>query len=162
MKNTEKIITLTFITLTLFLISLLLFNNDIINYFIFFISLSGIFFIYLIYIVFHKDDEIHKYKKKLNDILNTYDSILIYSKNDIDFMSENIIFVKSFQDIYIVHLIVKKMIIYINQEYTNLFLLLDGNILYVYSMKYNENICNDYEEKLRDRISNKLFLVNNN
>ena len=160
LSKEERYITLGFINVILLLLSILLFNNDIINYFIIFFILTLISFIYLIYNVFSKDDSKSLYNRKLRKILKTYDSIIIHTNENISFLSNNLIFVKDFKDLVVAHLELNKMIMYIEEDKSSIFLLQDYNIMYIYILKMNDDIISNYESILRSKIKNKLFLVN--
>ena len=162
MTKIEKYITIAFITTILFLLSILLYNNDLINYSIIFMTLTVISFFYLIHTVLKKDDELSKYKYQLKKILNTYDSIIIHVNKNVDFLSSNIIFVKSFKDLFVAYLELNKLIMYFKEDESSIFLLQNNNELYVYVLKINENINSNYENYLKGKIGSKLFLVNNN
>ena len=101
MKNKNKIIILSIFTVVLILLTFVMIVNDSLEYAIITIALTVMLFTYLCTLVFKKDDELSNYKKKLKNILKTYDSVLVYSGDELVLENENIIIVKNFHDILI-------------------------------------------------------------
>ena len=125
MNKINKIIVLSIVDLLFFLLSFIFIINDLTNYLIVFVTLTIIFFIYLIYTVFEKTDEESIYKKKIKKILKTYDSILVYMEDDYKLNNENIMFVKKFEDLLIARDEVNNPILFIDEEKSSVFLLED-------------------------------------
>ena len=98
MKDLNKKIIIASITLVLFLISFILFHNDLINYFIISVTGTVIMFIYLCIVVFVKKKVKNEYDINLKKILRTYDSLLIYSNTDYEINEKNITLVKNIND----------------------------------------------------------------
>jgi hypothetical protein len=101
-----------------------------------------------------KNDEKTLYDKKIKKILKTYDSILIYSKEEIQLIDQNVIFVKNFKNLLIAQEELNKPIIYAKENESSVFLLQDGNELLVYIMKINDNVDSRYENRLISFINN--------
>ena len=140
MEREDKIIVVGISTLITVIISFVLLFNDIINYFIVSITISGLLFIYLAYSVFTKNDDKSVYNKNLRKILKTYDSILVYTKDEISLTDQNIIFVKKFNDLLKSQEEFNKPILYFEEPESSIFSLQDGNELLVYIMKINDNV----------------------
>ena len=148
MEKEEKMVVTSMVSFISFVLSLVLLFNDIINYFIVAVSITVVAFIYLIYTVFAKKDENTLYQRNLKRILKTYDSILVYSKDEIKLVDQNVIFVKSFKNILVAQEEFNKPIIYADEGDSSVFMLQDGNELLVYIMKVNENVDSRYENRL--------------
>ena len=101
MKDLNKKIIIASITLVLFLISFILFHNDLINYFIISVTGTVIMFIYLCIVVFVKKKVKNEYDINLKKILRTYDSLLIYSNTDYEINEKNITLVKNINQILV-------------------------------------------------------------
>ena len=148
MEKEEKLVVVSIVTLVSFVLSMVLLFNDIINYFIVAISITIVTFFYLICVSFEKKDDKNIYYKKLKKILKTYDSLLVYSKDEIQLKDQNVIFVKNFKNLLVAQEEFNKPIIYADEGESSAFMLQDGNELLVYIMKLNENIDSRYENRL--------------
>lgn len=140
MEKEDKVIVVGITTFVFIVISFILLFNDIINYFIVSATITGVLFIYLLYLVFDKTDEVSIYNKKLKKILKAYDSILVYTKDEIKLNDQNIIFVKKFDDLLKSQEELSKPILYVEEEKSSAFILLDGNELLVNIMKLNDEV----------------------
>ncbi len=152
MENINTKIKIGMFTLIMFLMSLILLFNDAMNYFFVSITLTTISFIGLSVLVFRKEDEESIYMRKLNKILKTYDSSLVYSDNDYKLENEHIIFVKNFSDIAKSSDELNEPIIFINENNSCVFLLKEGDELLTYVMKKNVDIVSNFELKLNRHI----------
>ncbi len=148
MEKDDKVIVVGITTFVFIVISFILLFNDIINYFIVSTTISIILFIYLIYVVFDKTDEVSTYNKKLKRILKTYDSILVYTKSDIELNDQNIIFIKKFEDLLKSQEELSKPLLYIEEEKSSAFMLVDGNEILVNIMKESEEVDSRTENRL--------------
>ena len=152
-KNMDKMIMLGFFVLITFLISIILFFNDALNYFLVLITITVVLFSYLCVVVFRKNDSVSVYERELKKILKTYDSILVYSEDDYKIEDEQIIFVKSLNDLIKSSRELNKPIIYVNEEKSCLFIVKEENSLLVYIMKENDGVISKLELKLLKHIS---------
>lgn len=155
MKNNNKIIILSIFTVVLILLTFVMIVNDSLEYAIITIALSVILFTYLCTLVFKKDDELSTYKKKLKNILKTYDSVLVYSGDELVLENENIIMVKNFDDIMNVQEELKKPLLYLSSKKSSLFMIKDGNELIIYILKVNEKLITKYELQIMRYLKNK-------
>lgn len=155
MKNKNKIIILSIFTVILILLTFVMIVNDSLEYAIITIALSVILFTYLCTLVFKKDDELSTYKKKLKNILKTYDSVLVYSGDELVLENENIIMVKNFDDIMNVQEELKKPLLYLSSKKSSLFMIKDGNELIIYILKVNEKLITKYELQIMRYLKNK-------
>lgn len=160
MKVIEKTIVGGLVTLTMFLVSFILLFNDLISYFIISVSITTVLFIWLCYNVFSRKDEESIYKRKLKNILKTYDSILIYLDDDYKLSDENIMFVKNFDDLVVAQDEVSRPIMYLSEDNSGVFMLEDDNNLLVYILKMNEATISRYEVKILNHIETNRDIEN--
>lgn len=160
MKVIEKTIVCGLVTLTMFLVSFILLFNDLISYFIISVSITTVLFIWLCYNVFSRKDEESIYKRKLKNILKTYDSILIYLDDDYKLSDENIMFVKNFDDLVVAQDEVSRPIMYLSEDNSGVFMLEDDNNLLVYILKMNEATISRYEVKILNHIETNRDIEN--
>ena len=155
MKKIDKKIIIGIITLFGFLISLILFSNDIINYFIISMTITTILFIYLCYSAFKvKNSDEKQYDKDLKEVLKKYDSILVYCDNDYEIDGELVIFVKNFEDLVRYCDEINKTIVYVNYEDSSAFYLKNSNELLVYVMRKNKDVKSKIEERIEFMLEN--------
>ncbi len=155
MENLSKKIITALITLVLFLISFILFHNDLINYFIISITLTLILFIYLCIIVFVKKKEKNDYDKRLSKILKIYDSLLVYSDTNYNIEDETITFVKRIDDLVRYCDELNKTIIYIEEEESGTFIVKTDVGLLVYIMKKYDYSRSEMEQKIHNYLKDK-------
>ena len=155
MEKNKEIISVSLVTIMMFFISFILLFNDVINYFIVFITITIILFAYFCYIVFSKKDEKTIYDRKLKKILKTYDSILVYSNYEYDISNQNIIFLKKFDDLLSARDELDSTMIYIEEKESNIFMVKDNNELLVYIFKLKDDVESPFEYKLKDSIEKK-------
>lgn len=155
MKNNNKMIMVSLITVMMFFISFILLFNDIINYFIISCTATIVLFFYCCYLVFSKKDEKTLYNKRIKKILKTYDSILVYSNDDFKYDDENIIFVKKFDNLLIAQEELNKPIVYVNEDESSVFMLKDDKEVLVFVDKVNSNIDSKCENRLKFLAHNK-------
>lgn len=152
MEKNKKIFVVSLATVIMFFISFLFLLNDIINYFIVFMTITAILFVHFCYIVFSKKDDTSVYKRNLKKILKTYDSILVYSDSGYEISKHNIIFVKKFEDLLTAQEEFECHIVFIEEKESSIFLLKDNNELLVYVMKVNDDVTSKFENKLIENI----------
>ncbi len=152
MKDLNKKIIIASITLVLFLISFILFHNDLINYFIISVTGTVIMFIYLCIVVFVKKKVKNEYDRNLKKILRTYDSLLIYSNTDYEINEKNITLVKNINDLTRYCDELNKTIIYIEEADSSSFLMKVDNELLVYIMKRDEYSRSIIEDKIHTHL----------
>lgn len=155
MEKMKKMIYISFIDVVLFVITFLLYFNDMINYTIVVGTITLLLFIYLCYIVFSKNDEKTLYNKKLKNILKTYDSILVYSDKELELENENIMTVKSIENLVTAQEELKKPILYIAEEQAGHFVLRDEKEILIYTIKINEQTESCLENKINEYIEIK-------
>lgn len=154
MEREDKLIIVGLSTLITIILSFVLLFNDIMNYFIVGASLSAVLFIYLLFIAFSKNDEVSLYNKELRKILKTYDSILVYTKDEIELKDQNVIFLKKFKDLLKTQEEFNKPILYLEEPNSSVFTIQDGNELLVYIMKINEEVDSRSENRFIAFINN--------
>ena len=152
MKDLNKKIIIASITLVLFLVSFILFHNDLINYFIISVTATIIMFIYLCIVVFVKKKEKNEYDKNLKRILKTYDSILIYSNIDYEINEKNITLVGNIEDLTRYCDELNKTMVFIEEADASSFLMKVDKELLVYIMKRDEYSRSVIEDKIHTRL----------
>lgn len=155
MEKNKEIISVSLVTIIMFFISFILLFNDVINFFMVFITVTAILFAYLCYIVFSNKDEKTVYNRKIKKILKTYDSILVYSNYEYDISKQNIIFLKSFDNLLTAREELDTTMIYIEEKESNIFMVKDNKELLVYIFKLNDSVESPFEYKLKDSIEKK-------
>lgn len=86
------------------------------------------------------------YGKRVHKILKTYNTILVKCKNIPMLYEKNIIKVEDMNSMINAQIETKKPIIYFQEEKSTSFMLLDGNEIYVYIVKENEEIQSEVED----------------
>lgn len=152
MKIIEKIIVLSLITILLFVLTLLTFSNNLINYSIIFAMITLIMFIYLCYIILYRKDDKSVYKRKLKRILKEYDSQLVYV-DDISMQDKNIIFIKNIIDLIDISVEFKKTVNYIEEERSSVFFIEYDKDIIMYVLKENKETISKIEEMAKKQIS---------
>lgn len=150
MESINKKILLALATLVSFLISFILFFNDLINYLIISGTITVILFIYLCIVVFKKKNKKSNYEVKLRKILKTYDSILIYSNVSYEIDEESITFVKNIEELVRYCDELNKTMVYIQEDESSTFILKNKKELLVYIMKKDEYSKSDMEQKIHN------------
>lgn len=155
MENFDKKIIIGIITLFCFLVSLILFSNDMINYFIILATITVVLFVLLCYEVFKvKKTSERQYNKELNELLKRYDSILVYCDDEYEIDGEVVVFVKNFDDIVKYCDEINKTIVYVKEEDSSAFFLKNSNELLVYIMKKNPEAKSKLEQKIDFMLEN--------
>lgn len=154
MEREDKLIIAGIATLITIILSFVLLFNDVMNYFIVGASLAGVLFIYLVILAFSKTDDISVYNKELRKILKTYDSIIVYTKDEIILTDQNVIFLKKFKDLLKSQEEFNKPILYYEEPQSSVFTVQDGNELLVYIMKINENVDSRNENRFIAYVNN--------
>ena len=162
MNKNKEIMCVSLATATMFFVAFILLFNDVMNYFMVFITLTAILFGYLCFIVFSKKDRKTIYNREINKILKTYDSVLVYSDYDYDVDNQNIIFLKSFDNLLSAREELDTTMLYIKEKETDVFMVKDNSELLVYIYKMNEDSESPFEYKLKDYLETKDDKVNNN
>ena len=101
----------------------------------------------IIYINCTKSDEAI-YKSKLNNLLKTYDSILVHIDKIPDFKDKNVMEIETFEELMNVQEEVKKPIFYKVNDKTSAFILIDNNVACSYFLKENKELIDPIEEKI--------------
>ena len=155
MENVNRKIILGIITLFCFLISLILFSNDMINYFIITATLTVVLFVFLCFEVFKsKKTEEKQYNKELNELLKKYDSILVYCDEDYEIDGELVVFVKNFDDLVRYCDEINRTIVYVKDEDSSAFYLKNSNELLVYVMRKYKDVKSKLEQRIDNMIAN--------
>lgn len=130
-------------------ISLLVFQKERFDYFMIGFCLTLVLIIALIvYIKNNRSPEII-YKSKLNNILKTYDGILINSNNMPKISGKNIILVETMQDLIDAQMEIRKPIYYKRTLSACSFILLDTNEAIIYDLKLNNEVKSAVDEELK-------------
>ena len=132
--SVRKTIIMSIITLGMFLLSYILLASDCMNMVPVTFTITGLLFIYMVIKVFTKNDKKTIYNKKLKNILKTYDSILVYSKDKID-LNSGILKIKTINDLMKAQQIINKPIIYESLEECSNFIINDDDKTLVYTLK---------------------------
>ena len=155
MENFDKKIILAIITLICFLVSIILFSNDMIDYFIISATITFVLFIFLCYEVFKsKKTEEKEYNKELKELLKKYDSILVYCDEDYEIDNEVVVFVKNFDDLVKYCDEINKTIVYVKSDDSSAFFLKNSNELLVYIMRKFKDVKSRLEERIDFMIEN--------
>lgn len=155
MNKVKKMIYVSFVDAISFALTLLSFNNDFENYSVVLGTITIILFCYLVYLVFSKTDEKILYQKKIKNILKTYDSIIVYADKEVELNNENVILIKSLEDLMTAREEIKKPIIYYKENDINHFILKNEDEIMIFTMKLNEDIVSNYENKIKEHIEKK-------
>ena len=132
--SVKKTIILSIITIIMFFTSFILLANDYMNMVPVTFTITAILFIYMIVKIFSKNDKNSVYKRKLNNILKTYDAILVYSKNKYDMDKNNTLNVKTMNDLIKAQQIINQPVIYLDEEKQSKFILKDEDKFLVYTL----------------------------
>lgn len=96
------------------------------------------------------------YESKINDILNTYDSVLVKSNSVPNIDDRNVVMVLSFEDLIDAQMEIRKPICYLKQTESCSFALLDEKEAYIYIEKLNDDITSPMEIAIKEvQIKNK-------
>ena len=133
--SVRKTIIMSFITLGMFLLSYILLANDYMNMVPVTFTITGLLFIYMSVKIFTKNDKKTIYERKLKNILKTYDSILVYSKDKINLNDIDVLKIKTMNDLMKAQQIINKPIIYEDLENSSNFIINDEEKILVYTLK---------------------------
>lgn len=133
--SVRKTIIMSFITLGMFLLSYILLANDYMNMVPVTFTITGLLFIYMAVKIFTKNDKKTIYERKLKNILKTYDSILVYSKDKINLNDIDVLKIKTMNDLMKAQQIINKPIIYEDLENSSNFIINDEEKILVYTLK---------------------------
>ena len=151
MENINKKIILAALTLCFFLLSFILFHNDLINYLIISVTITVILFIYLCCVVFIKKKNKSTYTKDLNKVLKTYDSILLEVEALPKVTDKKIVRTKYFKDLVNVQFELRKPIYYLKDALFCEFLVCDDEQAYIFTLKKDEEYISKTEEVLGEK-----------
>ena len=154
MKNESKTFIYSLLIIGLFVLSFILFFNDMINYSMVSFSITIVLIIFLFTTVFTKKDARSVYLRKLSGILKNYDADIIYSDSEYEINEKDVLFVKDMDSLLIASCENKTPIIYINEEHSSTFIVKSDTELLVYILKENEDEISDYEHKILKYIEN--------
>jgi len=132
--SVKKTIIMSLITLVMFFLSYILLANDYMNMVPVTFTITGLLFIYMVVKIFTKNDKKTIYERKLKNILKTYDSILVYSKDKLD-INKGILKIKTMNDLMKAQQIINKPIIYESLEKCSNFIINDEDKTLVYTLK---------------------------
>lgn len=137
MKKSKKII-LFLITIFIELVLLLILFLYKLDFCLLFVFLILVFTIsYLVYYCWTTRNEDALYKSSLNDILKSYNSILVKLICLPEFTDRNIIIVANFDDLIIAQMEIRKPISYFEELNSCTFILQEGQDSYIYILKKN-------------------------
>ncbi len=124
-------------------------NSDFFKYSLFLLPVGVVFVIVGLLSLRSKNPE-KKYDSIVNEILNTYDSILVKSSSVPSFENRNVIEVLSFDDLIDAQLELRKPICYMKQTESCSFILLDDKEAYVYVEKLNDQVVSPVEIEIKE------------
>ena len=150
MKKELKIGALIVAVIGLIIISALLYKNGYVNYLIVTGTLLVVTAIALFNLVVTNRSEESIYNSKLRQILKTYDSILVKSKNLPKLDEKNIIRVDSIEDLVDAQVEIRKPIYYQEQTESCAFILLDNKEACIYILKLNNDVLSPIEIVLNE------------
>ncbi len=143
------------------IISGYLYMNDYKSYLIITATLTVIMVIVTVNYIFTNRSEESRYKSKINQILKTYDSVLVKSNNLPKLEDKNIIRVDSIEDLVDAQMEIRKPIYYQQQTESCSFVLLDNNEACIHIMKLNDSVTCPLEITLNEiEIKHKKDLQN--
>lgn len=140
MKKEVKIGVLVLGLILLLSISYVLYNNGLMNYLIITGTFSVICAIVLVNTLITTRSDEAQYRSKLRQILRTYDSILVKSKNLPKLDNFNIIRVDTIEDLVDAQMEIRKPIYYQEQVESCAFVLLDNMTACFYTLKVNDSV----------------------
>ena len=150
MKKELKIGALIVAVIGLIIISALLYKHGYVNYLIVTGTLLVVTAIALFNLVITNRSEESIYNSKLRQILKTYDSILVKSKNLPKLDEKNIIRVDSIEDLVDAQVEIRKPIYYQEQTESCAFILLDNKEACIYILKLNNDVLSPIEIVLNE------------
>lgn len=157
MKKEVKIGGLALGLIVLVGISFVLYKNGLMNYLIIIGTFSVICAIVLVNTLLTTRSDEAQYKSKLRQILRTYDSILVKSKNLPKLDNLNIIRVDTIEDLVDAQMEIRKPIYYQEQTESCAFVLLDNMTACFYTLKVNDAVLCPLEITI-----NELDIINKN
>ena len=157
MKKEVKIGGLALGLIVLVGISFVLYKNGLMNYLIITGTFSVICAIVLVNTLLTTRSDEAQYKSKLRQILRTYDSILVKSKNLPKLDNLNIIRVDTIEDLVDAQMEIRKPIYYQEQTESCAFVLLDNMTACFYTLKVNDAVLCPLEITI-----NELDIINKN
>ena len=104
----------------------------------------------LLFILFKSNDDKYLYKKELERILETYNSILVKSSTLPRLDEKNIIIVESIEDLIKAHETLRKPIYYKPELSCCVFSLLDSNEACIYILKVDDGVKSDLESIMKE------------
>ncbi len=150
MKKWNKIGLLTLLLIALLGSSYFLYIKEYINYVIITSTFSAICALVLINTLVSTRSEDSLYKSKLRQILRTYDSVLVKSKNLPKLDEKNIIKVDSIEDMVDAQMEIRKPIYYQEQTQSCAFVLLDNTEACIYILKVNDDVLCPLEIEIKE------------
>ncbi|MBR3523193.1 MAG: hypothetical protein IKN87_00710 [Bacilli bacterium] len=152
MNNTNKIIVLGFLILGLFLASFISFLNDAINYAIVFVTIMAILIIYLVYLMIRKTDDESNYLRTIKRILRIYNSDIVYLENEYNFANDDVLKVKSFNDLVKAHEQLDTPIMYLGEDNSSVFMVKTDKELLYYVFYKNDKSKSLFVEKINKHL----------
>lgn len=162
MKKLDKKVILALIIIVLFSISLIMFFNDMMDFFVIIISCTFVLTVYLCLDIFKKEkNKNDTYERDLKKLLKTYDSILVYADN-YDITEDSVIYVKNIDELARFCEEMKKTIIFVQEDEACSFILKNDEDLLVYLMKKDKNSKSKIENKIKKMKENVIDLRDEN
>ena len=149
MKKNIKGFLLLVIAIISIIVGIVVQKNNV-SYAIFFYTIGGILCLVGIEFAFSSRDPIVIYEKKIKNILNTYDSILVRSSNVPDLEDKTIIYLESFDDLVDAQFEIRKPICYLKQTESCAFLLMDSKVIYLFIEKLREDVLSPIEIEIKE------------
>lgn len=150
MKKEIKIGALVLSVIVLVSLSIYLYTHEYTSYLIISATLSVIMAIVTANFIITNRSEESMYRSKVNQILKTYDSILVKSNNLPKLEEKNIIRVDTIEDLVDAQMEIRKPIYYQQQTESCSFVLLDNNEACIHIFKLNDQVTNPLEITLKE------------
>lgn len=147
-RNNLYVVLLLLLIVSLGSISLYLYMNNNLYYILIPIVLLVISVIVLVGYLNSTKSKEKIYSSYLKNIIKTYDSILVKTKDIPDFNNKEVVRIDYFEDLVSAQEEVKKPIFYINHEESTSFVLIDNNIVCTYFLKIDETKKNPVEDAI--------------
>lgn len=168
MKQSVKVLLLFVSIVITFLISLLTYYNDLKNYTILFSFITVVLLVFMIYIIFKRNDSKSIYKKQVKKILKIYNSQLVKINDNYELLNENFVNAKNIEDMFELSDEFNQPIVYIEEDNASIFILQYGKDILYYVLKENNNIItnfekqiNEYKESKKEKKDNQEELLSN-
>ena len=160
MSKNFKILLLFFITIILFMFTLISYYNDLNIIKVVLLVSTIISFISMTYIIFYTKTNHDYYKKNIARILRIYNQQIVKMKNNYEIKNKNIVCAKKIEDLFELSIEFKIPVINLEEENGSVFLIEYGeDVLYFIIKKENSEL--NFEKKIKDLKNKKREQKNN-